>query len=127
MYNMQCINDIWNNHRWTLFFCAAIIVFILFAIFDPDRKNTKYKYTGFGEGLTKVNVLKRPATYGTSKPEKICKEIAENYFKLPFTKTRPNFLKYKTGRNLELDMYCPVLNLAIEYNGRQHRQFTPYF
>lgn len=34
---------------------------------------------------------------------------------------RPRWLRNpETGRNLELDMYCPDLRLACEYNGSQH-------
>lgn len=45
-----------------------------------------------------------------------------------FVKVRPDFLKYPpTGRNLELDFYCEDLNTCVEYNGRQHYEYTPYF
>ena len=41
---------------------------------------------------------------------------------------RPDFLKYKSGKNLELDYYCESLKLAVEYNGKQHYQYCPdYF
>lgn len=34
---------------------------------------------------------------------------------------RPNFMKNpKSGSNLELDIYDPILKIAIEYNGKQH-------
>lgn len=34
---------------------------------------------------------------------------------------RPNWLRNpETGRTLELDMFCPDLRLACEYNGSQH-------
>jgi hypothetical protein len=45
-----------------------------------------------------------------------------------FVKTRPDFLRNPaTGRNLELDLYCKDLNVAIEYNGRQHYQYVKFF
>lgn len=40
---------------------------------------------------------------------------------------RPDFLRNKTGYNLEYDCYDPVSKVAIEYNGRQHSEFVPYF
>jgi hypothetical protein len=33
---------------------------------------------------------------------------------------RPNWLRYKTGYNLELDLYFPDLKFAVEVNGKQH-------
>jgi len=68
-----------------------------------------------------------------SKGEKLCRAFLENFFKKKFPKTRPDFLKnpiadskgYK--HNLELDCYCEELKLAVEYNGRQHYKFVPYF
>ncbi|KKL18861.1 hypothetical protein LCGC14_2471280 [marine sediment metagenome] len=37
--------------------------------------------------------------------------------------------KFPVGRiiGLELDGYCPNLNIAFEYNGKQHYEFMPYF
>lgn len=45
-----------------------------------------------------------------------------------FVKVRPDFLKYpETRRNLELDFYCKELGVAIEYDGRQHYEYVPFF
>lgn len=43
---------------------------------------------------------------------------------------RPAFLKNPYGKgknkkNLELDMYDPITNIAIEYNGEQHYKYVP--
>lgn len=41
---------------------------------------------------------------------------------------RPKYLRNpETGRCLEYDCYDPVLRIAIEYNGRQHYEYTPRF
>jgi len=62
-----------------------------------------------------------------SKGEKVCKEFVEEYFGKPFEKVRPNFLQNPvTKENLELDCYNEELKLAIEYNGRQHYEYTPF-
>lgn len=34
---------------------------------------------------------------------------------------RPDWLKWTTGNNLELDIYYPSLKFAIEVNGKQHK------
>jgi len=63
-----------------------------------------------------------------SKGEARCRDFLENKFKAEFPASRPKFLKNsKTGKNLELDCYNKDLNIAVEYNGKQHYQFTPYF
>ena len=40
---------------------------------------------------------------------------------------RPDWLKYTTGCNLELDYYCEELKLAFEYNGIQHYKYSSKF
>lgn len=62
-----------------------------------------------------------------SKGEKECKRSVEKLLGKKFTKVRPDFLKYKTGRNLELDMYNDELKIAVEYNGKQHYEYTTIF
>ena len=62
-----------------------------------------------------------------SKGEKACKEYVEEYFGKPFLKVRPAFMQNPvTKDNLELDCYNEELKLAIEYNGRQHYEYTPF-
>ena len=43
-----------------------------------------------------------------------------------FPSVRPDFLRGKNNRNLELDGYCSDLKLAFEFDGRQHFQETAY-
>ncbi len=57
-----------------------------------------------------------------------CKKTVENFFDKKFEKVRPDFLNNNvTGCKLELDCYNPELKLAIEYNGRQHYEYVPFF
>ena len=63
-----------------------------------------------------------------SKGELQSKEMAKLIFGKDFIKVRPDFLNNAvTGHNLELDIYNEELKLAIEYNGRQHYDFVPFF
>lgn len=63
-----------------------------------------------------------------SKGERKCKEVIERLTGKKFVKVRPMFLfNYITEQNLELDMYNEDLKLAVEYNGEQHYEYTPYF
>ena len=64
-----------------------------------------------------------------SNGEKTVNEILVELFSgYKFTKVRPSWLKNDiTGKNLELDFYCEELKLAIEFQGQQHYDHTPYF
>lgn len=56
------------------------------------------------------------------------RRILQNQFKYEFKKIRPKWLRNElTKRNLELDMFCDELKLAIEFNGCQHTEYTPFF
>ena len=52
--------------------------------------------------------------------ERICRKYFEEIFKKQFPKTRPKWLKNKSGKLLELDGYCKELGIAFEYQGIQH-------
>jgi len=59
--------------------------------------------------------------------ERICRDIFEQMFGLPFPKSRPAWLLGTKGRKMELDGYCERLNLAFEYHGHQHYQPIKFF
>lgn len=56
-----------------------------------------------------------------------CRSAVSSIFNRPFVKARPGFLQNVTGQNLELDCYNENLGLAVEYNGKQHYEYVPYF
>lgn len=112
------IFKLFEKYKTEIMLIIAFIIFILLFLFDKNNQERKY------EGIDKQLSLHSPFI---SKAERKCKEIVEQYYNLPFRKIRPNFLKHKKGRNLELDIYNDDLKLAIEVNGRQHREFCPRF
>ena len=59
------------------------------------------------------------------KHETRCRQILEQVLQTSFPSIRPDFLKYSTGKNLELDGYSEPLQLAFEYQGIQHRKYCP--
>lgn len=110
---------IWTYYRWELFVVVSILVLIVCYFFTHQDE-----YKGLQYDSTQVKKRKRvPKKYETE-----CRRIVESIFNTPFSSIRPSFLKNpKTGKNLELDMYSPHLKLAIEYQGVQHRRYTPFF
>ena len=79
-------------------------------------------------GQTKDDNPNEPTEAKESKGERASRAAAERIFNKPFTKIRPDFLKNDvTQHNLELDVYNEELQLAIEYSGRQHYEFVPFF
>jgi hypothetical protein len=65
-----------------------------------------------------------------SKGEVECRRVLKKIFNKPFHKARPSFLNNPvTGGsfNLELDCYDKELKIAVEYQGKQHYEYTPFF
>jgi hypothetical protein len=120
-YPFKSVYELFNKFRAEIIIGIVIIIFILLFIFDRKKEG---QYKGIdGDYIPLIEPQKKKISKGEEK----CKEVVEKYYNLPFKKVRPSFLKYKHGKNLELDLYNPYLNLAIEYNGRQHREFCPRF
>lgn len=59
--------------------------------------------------------------------ENECINIIENLTNEAFIHKKHNFIKNNKGYLLELDGFNSNLNLAIEYNGKQHYEFHAYF
>jgi hypothetical protein len=63
-----------------------------------------------------------------SKGERAARAAAERIFGKPFIKIRPDILRNQvTNHNLEIDIYNDDLKIGIEYSGRQHYEFVPFF
>jgi hypothetical protein len=82
--------------------------------------------------LTAIDEVETPKRRFTkdSKGEVECRRVLQRIFNRPFDKIRPNFLNNPvTGGNfnMELDCYDDGLKLGVEYDGRQHAEYTPFF
>jgi len=95
-----------------------------FTIFTPNKSSDieSQKHNALSNKKSKI-----------SSGEHECKRVVEKIFNKEFKKIRPDFLKNTitsndtTIYNLELDCYNDELKLAIEYNGRQHYEYVPFF
>jgi len=59
--------------------------------------------------------------------ERFCRFVFENIFNKKFPNTKPEWLLTEEGNNMELDGFCKELNLAFEYDGRQHKEIVKTF
>lgn len=108
----------------------CVILFISFVSWTKGKHGT-WNSMGFSGYY---HLLKKPATHSkgpmVSKGETECKRVLEKIFKRPFPKCRPDFLRNHITdgeNNLELDCYNQELRLAVEYHGRQHFEYIPFF
>lgn len=64
-----------------------------------------------------------------SRGEAECRDVLRKLFPHhTFVKVRPDWQQNPhTGQNLELDLFCGELALAVEFNGIQHYRKTPKF
>jgi len=59
--------------------------------------------------------------------ELFCKNFLQNIFNKPFITVRPKFLTYINKDPLELDCFNQELKLALEFQGKQHLKYDPFF
>ena len=104
-----------------------LVFFVLWLLNDylKDKEDVLEKY---------VKKIRNPEKNGLSgnskesKGERASKAAAERIFGKPFTKVRMDKLRNAvTNHNLEIDVYNEELSLGIEYSGRQHYEFVPFF
>ena len=111
------------QYVYLLLFLVGIFGIVFFCCYGKPGTPSAFAWNDMNTALSQLT--RRKHIY--KKHEQRTRTILETLFKRPFTSIRPSFLKYIHGKNLELDGYNPELNLAFEYQGIQHRQFTPLF
>lgn len=111
---------------WKFLLFASIII-ILVATLIANATSQQGTYTNlFEEIATQPTLHHTRSQKFESKGERACRDCLQEFFDLPFANSR--LLKNEaSGQNLELDCYSPEVGLAVEYQGRQHYEFVPFF
>jgi len=122
-----------------LLLISLFVLFILFIynlVFSTSEGSwTKKKYYDLlsypihKDEKQTYNIIEKGES-NDSKGEIECRRVLRKIFNKPFHKARPSFLNNPvTGGsfNLELDCYDSDLKIAVEYQGKQHYVYTPFF
>jgi hypothetical protein len=122
------IKQIWDDFYVILLpLCSIAILFFIKVLFIKTKGSWSSFYSYLPDSLP---ILRRKSIPRESKGEAECRMVLQQLFNKPFSKSRPSFLNNPvTGGmyNLELDCYDEELGLAVEYNGVQHYEYSPYF
>jgi hypothetical protein len=149
------LKKLWNDRGFELIVALCVGLFLIFGVWNWLNKKkgtwTKDKrwyptssirpnYTTtskVGANDTNVNNTSTKAPRQDSKGELECRRVLRELYGKPFKKCRPNFLKNKAldnNQNLELDCFDKItlangteVLLGVEYHGRQHYEYIPYF
>lgn len=115
------------------YICILIIIFFILSICYNFLFGKKGSYINHKNSIIQlffkpVNLSEFQKKTFVSRGEMECKRAIEEITGEKFEKKRPDFLKnVVSNKKLELDCYNEKLKIAVEYNGKQHYEYTPYF
>jgi hypothetical protein len=93
-------------------------------VYENKHKNLKWRCKNGHEWEATFGSIRNQKSWCSKckigKGEQITRCIFEFVFEEEFTQIRPEWLIGSKNRVLELDGYCEKLNLAFEFQGRQH-------
>lgn len=148
---MKYKKNFWNDYGWYILVSVSILIIFVLWLTNDNKKGTVTKLSNIiipkkvmkninnSKNLYNLlsnqyvqpnqpNPISQQSNYSKdSKGEIECRRVVESIFKKPFIKVRPDFLRNVNGQNLELDIFNQELRIAVEYNGRQHYEYIPFF
>jgi hypothetical protein len=109
----------WQKHQFKiLVFTSVLCICVLYTLNDPTKGTWSLEYS-YNPRTNSIKYVKE------SKGEHECRRVLEKLFSRPFPNIRPLFLmNVVTGKPLEIDCCNLDLKLGVEYNGRQHYEYT---
>lgn len=127
--------NLWSSYKFEFIVVSCIIFIVIMALYYwiTGKRGTwkSFNYNIIFDKSKKYDLQhNNNSSPRESKGEIECRRVLEKLFNRPFKKSRPDFLRNNvTGGmfNLELDCFNENLRLAVEYNGRQHYDYIPYF
>ncbi len=130
--NLMELKRIVEKYTFEVLLLFCILFFIVGGLYHwiCGTKGTWSTHYFYDEMLLPRNHTYQQKQSKESKGESECRRVLESLFQRRFKKVRPKFLKNTvTGgtNNLELDCFNEELGIAVEYDGRQHAEYTPYF
>lgn len=114
----------------TIYISVILLIIIFIFNWASNIKGTFTDYSSMMKDLWNKQYIgkSKPNKSFESKGEKECRRVIEKYTGMSFPRQRPDFLRNTiSGSNLELDCFNNELKIAVEYNGEQHYNYTPYF
>lgn len=121
----------WEFYAFILFLA---LVFLVYKYHDNERKVYPFQGVDYDEQLLNIHLFKKKNKNKKKKKKRFgkfeerCREILQRIYNRPFISCRPDFLKSPiTNRNLEIDCFNEQLGIALEYDGKQHAEYTPTF
>ena len=134
MFDFNEMKEFWYNNDFLIMLIICIILLVIFGLYNKltNNKGTwndKVIFTSdyISSPIQQQNHIKKKTD---SLGEIECRRVLSKIFQKPFDKIRPHFLNnVVTGgsHNLEIDCYNHELRLGVEYQGKQHYEFVPYF
>lgn len=126
------ISKFWKDYGQVILVSSIFVLLIViwFVYYTKYKRQQKKKITA---SLPYFSQDTRKELTKSSAGERECRRVLEKIFNKPFTCQRPDFLQNNVTstsekkNNLELDCYNSELAIAVEYNGKQHYDYVPFF